>query len=113
MLDVQKILLLDEPTNFLDIKHQVNIFDLLKHAQKEKGKTIVAVTHDINLAAQYADFALLIGKGGSYKFGQVGQIFTKEQVEALFGIKVFAGKAAGANFFLAMGNFAKDADKNP
>jgi iron complex transport system ATP-binding protein len=46
------ILLLDEPTNFLDLKHQVGIYDLLKAAQLQIGKTIVAVTHDINLAAQ-------------------------------------------------------------
>jgi iron complex transport system ATP-binding protein len=102
-----RVLLLDEPTNFLDIKQQVNIFDLLKAAQKEKGKTIIAVTHDINLATQYADYALLIGQGGEYKFGQASEIFTKEQVEALFGIKVFAGQAGSIRFFLAQGNHVK------
>ena len=55
------ILLLDEPTSFLDLKHQVGIYDLLKTAQLEKGKTVVAVTHDINLAAQYCDEILLLG----------------------------------------------------
>ncbi|MCK5473668.1 MAG: ABC transporter ATP-binding protein, partial [Planctomycetes bacterium] len=39
------ILLLDEPTSFLDLKHQVGIYDLLKKMQLEKGKTIIAVTH--------------------------------------------------------------------
>jgi len=51
------ILLLDEPTSFLDYKHQVGIYDLLKKAQNESQKTILTVTHDINLAAQYADIA--------------------------------------------------------
>ncbi|GAH45080.1 unnamed protein product, partial [marine sediment metagenome] len=64
------ILLLDEPTSFLDLKHQVGIYDLLKRMQLEKGKTIVAVTHDINLAAQYADVTLLLGADGSYQYGR-------------------------------------------
>ena len=106
-----KILLLDEPTNFLDLKHQVNIFDLLKTAQTQKGKTIIAVTHDINLAAQYADYALLIGPKGRYKFGLAKEIFTRPQIETLFGVKVFSGRVNEANFFLPLGNFAKDSGK--
>ncbi len=108
-----QILLLDEPTNFLDIKHQVDIFDLLKQAQKEKGKTIVAISHDINLAAQYADYALLIGKEGKYQFGPAGQIFTKDKVEALFGVKVAAGYAEGVPFFLAKSNLSQNGGKKP
>jgi iron complex transport system ATP-binding protein len=107
------IMLLDEPTNFLDIKHQVNIFDLLKTAQSEKGKTIIAVTHDINLAAQYSDFALLIGLKGEYKFGFSKEIFTGSQIESLFEVKVFSGRVNDANFFLPIGNFAKDSEKSP
>jgi iron complex transport system ATP-binding protein len=105
------IMLLDEPTNFLDLKHQVNIFDLLKTAQTEKGRTIIAVTHDINLAAQYADYALLIGPKGRYKFGFSEEIFTKPEIEALFGVKVFSDRVNEANFFLPLGNFAKDSRK--
>ena len=54
------ILLLDEPTSFLDLKHQVAVYDLLKSIQAETAATIVAVTHDINLASQYCDEALLL-----------------------------------------------------
>jgi iron complex transport system ATP-binding protein len=105
------ILLLDEPTNFLDIKHQVDIFDLLKTIQKEKGKTIIAVTHDINLAVQYADYALLIGLQGGYKFGSAKEIFTKAQIELLFDVKVFSGRINEGNFFLPLGKYAKDGGK--
>ncbi len=68
------ILLLDEPTNFLDMKHQVGIYDLLKKMQIEKQKTIVSVTHDINLAAQYSDMILLLSADGSYNFGPTREI---------------------------------------
>jgi iron complex transport system ATP-binding protein len=101
------ILLLDEPTNFLDPKHQVNIFDLLKAAQREKGKTIVAVTHDINLAAQYCDQALLLGTGSSYKYGAIQEVLSTEQIERTFQVDVFAGAIGTEQFFIPLGKLAK------
>jgi len=102
------IVLLDEPTSFLDLKHQVGIYDLLKRAQLEKGKTIVAVTHDINLAAQYADVALLLGGDCSYHTGIPKAIFLPEQIERVFGVKTFAGNVGEEKFFLPLGKLAKD-----
>jgi len=102
------ILLLDEPTNFLDLKHQVGIYDLLKVAQLEKGKTIVAVTHDINLAAQYCDETLLLGTNGNYSFGCPEDIFSSEQIERVFSVSAFTGKVGREKFFIPLGKFAKD-----
>lgn len=102
------VLLLDEPTSFLDLKHQVGIYDLLKTAQLEKGKTIVAVTHDINLAAQYADVALLLGDDYSCHCGAVKDVFSPEQIEKVFDVKAFVGKVGREKFFLPLGKFAKD-----
>jgi len=102
------ILLLDEPTNFLDLKHQVGIYDLLKVAQLEKNKTIVAVTHDINLAAQYCDETLLLGTNGNYSYGCPEDIFSPEQIEKVFGVSTFTGKVGREKFFIPLGKFAKD-----
>ena len=102
------LLLLDEPTNFLDLKHQVGIYDLLKAAQLNKGKTIIAVTHDINLATQYCDQALLLGADGSYRFGPAAEVLSAEQIEEVFGITVFAGQIGKGKFFVPLGKFAKD-----
>jgi iron complex transport system ATP-binding protein len=104
------ILLLDEPTNFLDLKHQVAIFDLLKKMQLEKGKTIVAITHDINLAVQYCDKALLLAADGLYHYGKISEIFTIEQIEKIFGVITVEAAAAGQNFFLPVGKFGKNSD---
>jgi iron complex transport system ATP-binding protein len=101
------ILLLDEPTSFLDMKHQVGIYDLLKKMQQNHGKTIVAVTHDINLAIQYADQALLLGADGSYHIGETNDVFSPQQIEKVFGVGVFASKVGQENFFLPLGKFAK------
>ncbi|HUW17919.1 MAG TPA: ABC transporter ATP-binding protein [Sedimentisphaerales bacterium] len=104
------ILLLDEPTSFLDLRHQVAIYDLLKKLQLEKGKTIVAVTHDINLAAQYCDETLLIGADYSYCIGRAEQVLSGEQIEKVFGVRTYVGRIDRENFFLPLGKFAKDAD---
>jgi iron complex transport system ATP-binding protein len=102
------ILLLDEPTSFLDLKHQVVIYDLLKAAQLEKDKTIVAVTHDINLAAQYCDETLLLATDCSYQHGCTKDVFSPQQIEKVFDVRTFAGKIGHEKFFIPLGKFAKD-----
>ena len=102
------VLLLDEPTSFLDLKHQVGIYDLLKTAQLEKGKTIVAVTHDINLAAQYCDEILLLGADGNYHIGESKDVLSREQIEKVFGVRTFVGRLGQEKFFIPLGKFAKD-----
>ncbi|TKJ33214.1 MAG: hypothetical protein CEE38_21405 [Planctomycetes bacterium B3_Pla] len=102
------VLLLDEPTNFLDLKHQVGIYDLLKAAQLEKGRTIVAVTHDINLASQYCDEILLLGADSSYRIGTTEAVLAPEQIRKVFGVDVFAGEVGQEKFFIPLGKFSKN-----
>jgi iron complex transport system ATP-binding protein len=102
------ILLLDEPTSFLDLKHQVGIYDLLKAAQLEQDKTIVTATHDINLAAQYCDEILLLGADSNYHIGKTEDVFSPEQIEKVFGVRTFAGRIGQEKFFIPLGKFAKD-----
>ncbi|MHC4068886.1 MAG: ABC transporter ATP-binding protein [Planctomycetota bacterium] len=104
------ILLLDEPTTFLDLKHQVDIFDLLKQLQLEKNKTIIAITHDINLTIQYADIALLLQGPPScdYQYGGTTDVFSTEQIERVFNAKTAEVSIGGKNFYLPMGKFTGD-----
>jgi len=105
------ILLLDEPTNFLDLKHQVGIYDLLKATQMEKAKTVVSVTHDINLAAQYCDEILLLGADSSYQHGYPKDVFSPEQIKKVFDVKVFSGTVGREKFFIPLGKLAKDSNQ--
>ena len=107
------ILLLDEPTSFLDLKHQVGIYDLLKSTQLQKAKTIIAVTHDINLAAQYADVVLLLSPDNSFQHGPAKNVFSPRQIEKVFGVKTFTADIGQEKFFLPLGKFAKDSQTPP
>ena len=102
------IMLLDEPTNFLDLKHQAGIYDLLKAAQVEKGKTIIAVTHDINLATQYCDEILLLGTDSSYHFGKTKAVLLPEKIKEIFNVDIFSGKVGQESFFIPLGKYAKN-----
>jgi iron complex transport system ATP-binding protein len=105
------IMFLDEPTSFLDLKHQVGIYDLLKAAQVEKGKTIVAVTHDINLAGQYCDEILLLSANGGFHIGKTRMVLSPEKIKEVFDVDVFAGGIGRENFFIPLGKFAKNTGK--
>lgn len=101
------ILLLDEPTSFLDMTHQVGIFDLLKKMQLDGEKTILAVTHDINLAMQYCDEILLLAPDGSYSHGPVEEVLDTELIEKVFGVNISTAKTDAGRFFLPRGKLAR------
>lgn len=80
-------LLLDEPTTFLDLAHQIEILELLKHLVSQRGKTIVAVLHDVNLAARYADKIVLLKEGGIVASGNPDETITASHMQQVFGVE--------------------------
>ncbi|MCF7976381.1 MAG: ABC transporter ATP-binding protein [Phycisphaerae bacterium] len=84
------VLILDEPTNHLDLKHQIAVYDLLKSIQVDQGKTIITITHDINMAMQYCDQVLLLSPGYDQKsvIGPPQDVLTCDRIEAVFGVRV-------------------------
>lgn len=81
------ILLLDEPTTYLDLAHQVELLDLLQQLHETKGKTIVMVLHDLNLACRYADCLVAVQQGKVYGMGTPKQVMTEEMVQEVFGLE--------------------------
>ncbi|WP_354701622.1 putative siderophore transport system ATP-binding protein YusV [Paraconexibacter sp. AEG42_29] len=80
------LLLLDEPTTFLDLAYQLEILDLLEQLNAERGRTIVAVLHDLNLAARYAHHLVAMRSGAIVAQGAPADIITGELVQAVFGV---------------------------
>ncbi|MGW0138303.1 ABC transporter ATP-binding protein [Streptomyces calvus] len=80
------LLLLDEPTTYLDIAHQVEVLDLVRQLNRERGRTVVAVLHDLNQAARYADHLIAMKAGRIVTQGPPAGIVTAELVQEVFGM---------------------------
>ncbi len=79
------LILLDEPTTFLDIAHQVELMELFAHLNRQ-GRTVVAVLHDLNQAARYADHLIAMRDGRIVAAGQPAEVVTSALVEQVFGL---------------------------
>ncbi|MEU5611758.1 ABC transporter ATP-binding protein [Streptomyces sparsogenes] len=80
------LLLLDEPTTYLDIAHQVEVLDLVRQLNDDRGRTVVAVLHDLNQAARYADHLIAMRGGRIVAQGAPGDIVTAVLVREVFGL---------------------------
>ena len=80
-----RALLLDEPTAYLDIEHQISIYRLLRDLC-ETGVLVVAVTHDLNLAAQYGRRVLLLRDGELAADGTAAEVLTEATIRTVFHV---------------------------
>jgi iron complex transport system ATP-binding protein len=78
------LLLLDEPTLHLDIGAQVDLLATLRRLAAENRYTIVVVTHELNLAAEYADQVVLLQKGKSLRVGSPASVYQRDLLEEVF-----------------------------
>ena len=72
------LVLLDEPTTFLDLAHQVEVLDLVTRLNRERGRTVAMVLHDLNLAARYSDLVVVMKDGVVVTQGPPREVFTVE-----------------------------------
>lgn len=80
------LLLLDEPTTYLDLAHQLEILQLLNRLNKEQGRTIVMVIHDLNLAARFAHHMVALNSGTIIKAGTPEEVMTADVLQRVFKI---------------------------
>jgi iron complex transport system ATP-binding protein len=78
-----EVLLLDEPSNHLDIHHQEELLELLKQ-EANRGKTVIAILHDINQALQNADRVILLDKGSCIATGDASEVVTPENISKVY-----------------------------
>jgi iron complex transport system ATP-binding protein len=83
-----QILLLDEPSAFLDLKHQVQVFDLMRRLNRERSLTIVAALHDLNLAALFFPRLVMLRDGRVYRDGSPKEVLTEETIREVYEIQV-------------------------
>jgi iron complex transport system ATP-binding protein len=96
-----RTVLLDEPTSALDLKHQLIVYNLIHQMHRDSGRTIVAVTHDLNLASQFAQRLILMKNGRIHTDGPPEQVLRREILEdvyeATLACGVFDETIAGRN----------------
>lgn len=83
-----RILILDEPATHLDLKYQITLFEIIRDWSKSKGKAVVAVVHDLNTVYSYGTHALLMHEGQVYKWGEVGDVLTRDNLKAVYTVDV-------------------------
>jgi iron complex transport system ATP-binding protein len=81
-----EVLLLDEPTVYLDLKHQIQFYDILERLNAECGMTIISATHDVNLAARYARRMIAIRAGSLIADGTPSEVLTPQHLYDIFEI---------------------------
>ncbi|WP_053954962.1 heme ABC transporter ATP-binding protein [Inediibacterium massiliense] len=92
-----KIILLDEPTSSLDIRHQIEILQLIKNSNQKEGRTVVAVLHDINLAARFSTHILLLKNGKIIGSGSPDEVITVENLKNAYGMDMVVEKSPYTN----------------
>lgn len=99
-----KLLLLDEPGAFLDVRHQLALYDLLVDLAAAGDVSVVLTMHDINAAAQYASRVALLKEGALVAIGSVEEVLTYRRLRETFDADLYCGvnDVTGARFFLPM-----------
>ncbi|CUH94646.1 Fe(3+)-citrate import ATP-binding protein YfmF [Propionispora sp. 2/2-37] len=82
-----EVLLLDEPTTYLDISHQLEVLELVADLNRKNGITVVMVVHDINQAAQYSDFIVVLKEGTVFASGTPADLITSAMLRDVFGVE--------------------------
>jgi len=84
-----RAMLLDEPSSFLDIRHQVELFDVVRDLADRDGCTILTVLHDVNLAAEYCDRIVLLADGTTRAAGPAEEVLTYAHLTHVYGTEIY------------------------
>jgi iron complex transport system ATP-binding protein len=77
-------LLLDEPTAFLDLRHALEIFAILRRLNREQGLTVITASHDLNLAARHASRLILLHRGRLVSDGPPAEVLTPQTIRDVY-----------------------------
>jgi iron complex transport system ATP-binding protein len=99
-----KVLLLDEPTSHLDIRHQLEILELIRDLNGKRGLTVLSVFHDLNLASRFCQRILLMHKGRIMADGPPKDVLTGENIERSFGVSARIGSTSKGDVLIEVGD---------
>ncbi len=82
-----EVLLLDEPTSNLDIRHQLEVMDIIKNIVREKQISAIMAIHDLNLASKYTDRMIMMKSGKIFSAGDPASVLTSENIKYVYGVE--------------------------
>lgn len=99
MAQQPEILLLDEPGSHLDLRHREETLRLLWRDSR-RGRTVVAVLHDVNMALQYADIGILMRQGKMIASGAIDAVLTPQKIRETYDVEMEAVEGSGGRNYL-------------
>ncbi|MDI6902382.1 MAG: ABC transporter ATP-binding protein [Methanocellales archaeon] len=89
------VLLLDEPTSNLDIRHQLEVMEIIKNLVRERRISAVMAIHDLNLAARYSDRIIMLNGGSIFDAGSPTSVLTPENIKCVYGVEAKVNDDSG------------------
>ncbi|WP_022871680.1 ABC transporter ATP-binding protein [Nesterenkonia alba] len=104
------LLLLDEPTTFLDISHQLDVLQLCRRLNRERGRTVVLVLHELNQACRFADHLVVMSEGRVVAAGAPKAIISEPLIEQVYGLscRVLPDPVFGTPMIIPIGSLITD-----
>lgn len=100
-IEPAQLLFLDEPVASLDLNHQLALLDIARALADRRGVAVLAILHDLNLAAAYADQLVLMRNGRAVALGRPAEVLTEQRVSEVFGLTLANPKARPLLSFLS------------
>lgn len=96
------VLLLDEPTSDLDIRHQLEVMEIIKDIVKQKGISAIVAIHDLNLAARYTDKIVMLHEGSIFAGGCPKIVLTPENIKSVYGVEAEVKNGSNGLYILPL-----------
>jgi iron complex transport system ATP-binding protein len=80
------VILLDEPTSHLDLNHQIEIHELIRHLNAVRNLTVLNISHDLNLAAEYSHRIVMLSQSGVFCSGAPAKVITEDHIRSVYGV---------------------------
>jgi len=90
-----QVLLLDEPTSNLDLKHQLDVLNLITSIVKKKNIAAVMAMHDLNLASRFSNKMIFLNGGKIYDAGKPEKVLTERNIRKVYGVEAIVNENAG------------------
>ena len=106
------VLLLDEPTSNLDIRHQLEVMDIIKNIVREKGIAAIMAIHDLNLASRYADRIIMMNSGKIFAAGDPVSVLTSDNIKWVYGVEAEVNNNNGRPYIVPIRPIRQNGNEN-